>query len=82
MGFQMENEEINDLAKQIIEETRIVDNVPARVNLRAYHTVGIIGERSRVVGQIWNMLVALMLTASKRISNFATSQASKAVAML
>lgn len=58
-GFQLENDEINELAREIIEETRIVDNVPARVKLRAYSTVGILGERSKVVGQIWNMLMAL-----------------------
>ena len=58
-GFQIENDEINELAKAIIEETRIVDNVPSRVNLRAYHTVGVLGERSKVIGQIWNMLIAL-----------------------
>lgn len=58
-GFQLENDEINELAKEIIEETRIVDNVPARVNLKGYNTIGILGERRKVVSQIWNMLIAL-----------------------
>jgi S-DNA-T family DNA segregation ATPase FtsK/SpoIIIE len=58
-GFQLEDDEVEELAKSIIEETRIVDNIPARVDLRAYHTVGLIGERKKVVGLLRNMLMAL-----------------------
>lgn len=58
-SFQMENDDIRDMAEEIIEETRIVDYVPARVKLRKYNTVGIIGERRKVINEVYNLLVNL-----------------------
>lgn len=58
-GFQMETEEMRDLAEQIIEETRIVDNIPARLDLKKYQTIGVVGNRARVIHLIKNMLVSL-----------------------
>lgn len=58
-GFQMESDEIEELAKEIIEESRIVDHIPSRVNFREYSTIGILGERRKVVGLVWNMLIAM-----------------------
>lgn len=59
MGFQMEEDETEALAKQIVEETRIVDNIPARAALGQYQTVGVIGQRLRVVNLLKNMIVSL-----------------------
>lgn len=58
-GFTMENDRLELLAAQIVEETAIVDQVPARVNLRSYQRVGIVGGRQRVIEQVRNLLVCL-----------------------
>lgn len=58
-GFQMEEDETELLAKEIVEETRIVDRVPARVHLLKYSTIGIIGQRQKVVSLLRNMLVSI-----------------------
>lgn len=58
-GFQMEEDEAEELMKGIVEETRIVDRVPARVRLGQYGTVGVIGRRENVVPLVRNMLLAL-----------------------
>lgn len=58
-GFQMEDDDVRELSEQIIEETRIVDNVPARISLLKNNTVGFVGERSRVINLIRNMIIAL-----------------------
>ncbi len=57
--FVLERDELKELQKQIIEETRIVDNVPARVNLAEYHSIGIVGKRSSMFELVKNMLVEL-----------------------
>ncbi|MFR3320589.1 MAG: hypothetical protein ACLTSZ_04705 [Lachnospiraceae bacterium] len=41
----MEDDELEELAGQIIEETRYVENVPVRVSLKEQRTVGIVGEK-------------------------------------
>ena len=58
-GFQMEEDEIRELSEQIIEETRIVDNVPARISLLKQNTVGFVGARDKTVKLIKNMLISL-----------------------
>ena len=58
-GFQMEDDEIRELSEQIIEETRIVDNVPARLSLLKKNTVGFVGNRDKTIALIKNMLVSL-----------------------
>ncbi len=58
-GFTMEDDEIRDLSEQIIEETRIVDNVPARIPLLKKNTVGFVGDRARTVQLVKNMLLSL-----------------------
>ena len=58
-GFTMENDQLEVLAEQIVEETGIVDQVPARVSLRDYGRIGIVGDRKRVTEQVRNMLVCL-----------------------
>ena len=58
-SFRMEEDEVKELTDRIIEETRIVDNVPSRVSLAKYQSVGIVGSRSKVIGLTKNMLVSL-----------------------
>jgi S-DNA-T family DNA segregation ATPase FtsK/SpoIIIE len=58
-GFQMESDEIKELSDRIIEETRIVDNVPLKVSFRKHNTVGVIGDRVRVTKLVKNLLVCL-----------------------
>lgn len=55
----MEEDEILAMSEQLIEETRIVDNVPARISLLKNSSVGIIGNRAKVISLVKNMLVAL-----------------------
>ncbi len=57
-NFQMEDDEVKELAEQIIEETRIVDNIPARLCLLD-NTVGFIGQRQKTIQIIKNMIVNL-----------------------
>ncbi len=63
-GFAMENDEVEDLIEQLIEETRIVDNVPMRLDMNNFSTVGMIGDRSKVLSLIRNLLVALTMEHS------------------
>lgn len=58
-GFQMESDEMRDLVDFIVEETRIVDNVPVRLPLADSNTVGIIGKRKETIALVKNMLMAL-----------------------
>ncbi len=58
-AFRMESDEVRELAERIVEETRYVDNVPARLSLRQYNTISIIGGRRRVIDLVRNMLVSL-----------------------
>lgn len=58
-GFTMENDRLDLLAAQIVEETGIVDQVPARVDLLKYRRVGIVGSRRKVIEQVRNMIVCL-----------------------
>lgn len=58
-AVQIEEDEVRELSQQIIEETRIVDSVPARLRLLRYNTIGFVGNRERVLRLIKNMLVSL-----------------------
>lgn len=58
-GFQMDDDEIRELSEQIIEETRVVDNIPARLKLLTNNTVGIIGDRLKTVQLVKNLVVSL-----------------------
>lgn len=61
-GFQMEDDEVRELSEQIVEETRIVDGVPARLSLQSYATVGLVGARQRVLRLVRNMLIELTVS--------------------
>lgn len=58
-GFKMETDEQEELVKSIVEETRYVDNVPTRLSFLEYQTVGIVGQRSKTIGMVRNMITAL-----------------------
>lgn len=58
-GIQMENDEVELLAQEIIEENHIVDKVPTRVDLRQNRSCAVIGRRELVVSLVKNMLVTL-----------------------
>lgn len=58
-GLQMEDDDVEELAKEIIEENRIVDHVPTRIDLRRYRSCGLIGDHRRVVSLLKNLIVAL-----------------------
>lgn len=61
-SFQMETDEAQQMAEEIIEQTRIVDYVPARLKLLKYNTVGVIGDRKRVVNEVRNLIINLSTT--------------------
>lgn len=58
-GFKMDDDDLEELCDIIAEENRIVDNVPTRIPLLQCPTIGMIGERSRVIHLMRNMLVSL-----------------------
>lgn len=58
-GFSMESDEAEELVEQIIEETRIVDNIPARIPLLRSNTIGFIGDRRLNIELVRNMLICL-----------------------
>ena len=58
-GFQTESDEFKELYERIIEETRIVDNIPKRLSLLKNSTIGIVGERSKAICLTKNLLVEL-----------------------
>lgn len=61
--FQMENDdELKSIANEIINETEYVDNVPARIKLKEFNAVGVIGTRNKVKNQIRDMIVSLSAT--------------------
>ncbi len=63
-GFKMEDDEAEELCEQIVEETRIVDNIPRRIPLLKYNSVGFIGPRERTTSVVRNMLISLSVTHS------------------
>lgn len=63
-AFQMEDDEIRELSEQIIEETRIVDNVPSRVSLYKNPTIGLVGDRRKMIRLVKNMLISLTVAHS------------------
>lgn len=58
-GIEMESDEVAELSKEIIEENRIVDHVPTRVDFLKYRVCGLIGDHRRVVSLLKNILISL-----------------------
>lgn len=57
--FHMERDELEELTDRIIQETYLVDDVPARLDLLKYSSVGVIGNRRKVTDLLKNLLVSL-----------------------
>lgn len=57
--FRMESDEVRELAEQIVEETRIVDNIPSRLSLRKYNTISVIGQRNKMINLVRNMIISI-----------------------
>ena len=59
-GFSMnDDDEIEKLSARIIDETRFVDKMPVRADLRNLQTVGIVGPKANVYYQLRAMLIEL-----------------------
>lgn len=56
---EMEEDEIRELSEALIEETRIVDNIPLRLSLTENTTVGIVGHRGKTINLVRNMMINL-----------------------
>ena len=50
---------LEELTDRIIQETHLVDDVPARLDLLKYSSVGVIGNRRKVTDLLKNLLVSL-----------------------
>ena len=61
-AFQMEQDEMRQLTREIIEENQYVDYIPTRVQLKRYTAVGVLGQRRKVINQVRNMIIALCAT--------------------
>lgn len=58
-GFEMEYNELRDMLDYVIEATRNVDKVPARLNMQEHPLIGIQGNREQRNGFVRNLLVNL-----------------------
>lgn len=58
-GIQLEDDEVKELTGQIIEETRIVDNIPSCISLFDSNTIGFIGDRQKNIRIVKNLLIEL-----------------------
>jgi len=58
MNFRADDENAR-LTAQIIEENRIVDNLPARLSLKTRNTIGFIGNRQKTIDTVKNLIVSL-----------------------
>ncbi len=65
-AFTMMDDELEELAGQIIEETKEVDRVPVRVPLREQQTVGIVGKREVAYYLLRSLLVELTTAHSAK----------------
>ncbi len=57
--FHMERDELEELTDRIIQETHLVDDVPARLDLFRYRSVGLTGDRGKAIALLKNMLISL-----------------------
>lgn len=58
-GFSMVDDELEELAGQIIEETRYVDRIPICASLKTHQTIGIVGTQEAAYYLLRNILVEL-----------------------
>ena len=60
--FYMDHDDVRDLVEELIEETRIVDYVPFRLQMNRFYTIGVVGERSKMIAMIHNLIISLTST--------------------
>lgn len=58
-GIEIEDDDAKEMSAMLAEESKYVDNIPVRVSLSKNCTVGVIGNRKRVIKQVKNMIVSL-----------------------
>ena len=58
-SFEMENDEIRALTEQIIEETRIVDHIPERVDLLKNSHIGLVGAKEKRDRLLKNLVIGI-----------------------
>ena len=58
-SLQMDADEMEQLTDEIVEVTRFVDDVPARVRMGEFSTIGIVGNRQRVIQLVQNMIISI-----------------------
>lgn len=58
-GIEMEDDDAKEMSAMLVEESKFVDNIPVRVSLKDNNTIGVIGDRSKVIKQVKNMLTEL-----------------------
>ena len=58
-GYSMGGDELEELAGQIIEENRLVENIPVCAPLAEYQTVGLVGSKEQIIYQMRSMIVEL-----------------------
>lgn len=58
-GIEIEDDDAKAMSAMLAEESKYVDNIPVRVSLAKNCTVGVIGDRNRVIQQVKNMLISL-----------------------
>lgn len=58
-GVEMEDDDAKEMSAMLVEESKYVDNIPVRVSMGTNSTIGVIGQRSRVISQVKNMLTSL-----------------------
>ncbi|MGN1419674.1 MAG: type VII secretion protein EssC [Acutalibacteraceae bacterium] len=58
-GIEIEDDDAKLMSSMLAEESKYVDNIPVRVSLVQNNTVGIIGNRKKVIEQVKNMIISL-----------------------
>ncbi len=58
-NFKMEEDEIEALTEQIIEENRIVDDVPFLLDIKNNQTIGIVGDSKETYCFVQNLIISL-----------------------
>ncbi|MCH5314367.1 MAG: type VII secretion protein EssC [Eubacterium sp.] len=58
-GIEIEDDDAKQMSAMLVEESKYVDNIPVRVSLAQNSTIGVIGNRKRVIEQVKNMITSL-----------------------
>ncbi len=58
-GVELEDDDAKEMSAMLVEESKYVDNIPVRVSLKDNTTIGVIGNRAKVVQQVKNMVTEL-----------------------